>query len=202
MASTEIPSVDQSNLPRLAAGRDAECIADALRNSPHIIVADAEPGDTVRFTTTEGTSYRITLNSTFPLTDAPMTEPIPTEAAAAAILNHPAFVVALPDDELPALPRQPAPLPEPLPVQGITVQTREGFFYHLALELDITKPGRREPSTPAADIGHAADRILANNPSDSDRSVAELLNYVATTWEKQDIPLRQHAQSVARSLTR
>ncbi|MFJ6141576.1 hypothetical protein [Kitasatospora sp. NPDC092286] len=142
---------------QLAVDHDAERIAAALRNSPHIATAAAEPGDTVRFTTTEGIAYRIRLNSTSPLTDAPMTEPIPTEAVAAAILNDPAFVVALPDEDVPVFPRQ-EPLPDPLPVQGITVQSREGFFYYLALELDPTRATtRREPPAPAADTTHAPD---------------------------------------------
>ncbi|MFB6718394.1 hypothetical protein ACFCZY_41705 [Streptomyces sp. NPDC056237] len=59
-----------------------------------------------------------------------------------------------------------------------------------------------EPTSPAADGALAADRLLASDPSDSDRATAELLNYVAATWEKQDLPLRQHAQAVARSLPR
>jgi hypothetical protein len=41
-----------------------------------------------------------------------------------------------------------------------------------------------------------------SNASEADRSVAELLNYVAATWDKQDIPLREHAQVVACRLTR
>ncbi|MFI6689648.1 hypothetical protein [Streptomyces sp. NPDC050485] len=47
-----------------------------------------------------------------------------------------------------------------------------------------------------------ADRILTTDPSDSERATAELLNYVAATWEEQGLPLRQHAQAVARALTR
>ncbi|MFJ7912610.1 hypothetical protein [Kitasatospora sp. NPDC096204] len=148
---------------QLAVDPDAERIADALRSSPHIATTTAGPGDTVLFTTTGGTAYRIRLNSTSPLTDAPMTEPIPTEAVAAAILNHPAFVVALPDEDVPVLPRLPEPLPESLPVQGITVQSREGFFYHLTLELDLTQAAtaRREPPAPAADTIHARAEQLA-----------------------------------------
>ncbi|WP_128380440.1 hypothetical protein [Streptomyces cavernae] len=202
MASTEFPAIDRDKSPLLAADEDAELIADALRNSPHIIAVDTEPGDTIRFTVTEGMSYRIRMSSAPPLTDAPMTEPIPTEAAAAAILNHPAFVVALPDDDIPVHPRLPAPLPDPLPVQGITVQTREGFSYYLAVELDLTRRCGQELSAPAADVAYAADRVLAGDPSDSDRAVAGLLNYVAATWDRQDVPLREHAQAVARSLIR
>ncbi|MGW7365715.1 hypothetical protein ACWGI8_20310 [Streptomyces sp. NPDC054841] len=45
-------------------------------------------------------------------------------------------------------------------------------------------------------------RLLTSDPSDAERATAQLLNYVAATWEKQDLPLRQHAQAVARALTR
>ena len=38
----------------------------------------------------------------------------------------------------------------------------------------------------------------ASDPSDRDRATAELLNYVAATWDRQDVPLREHAQAVAR----
>jgi hypothetical protein len=61
---------------------------------------------------------------------------------------------------------------------------------------------RQEPASPAADIAHAADRLLTASTSDQDRAVAGLLNYVAATWDRQDVPLREHAQAVARSLLR
>ncbi|MFJ4965298.1 hypothetical protein EES43_29750 [Streptomyces sp. ADI96-02] len=35
---------------------------------------------------------------------------------------------------------------------------------------------------------------------DSERATAELLNYLAATWDKQDQPLREHAQALARAL--
>ncbi|WP_447035013.1 hypothetical protein [Streptomyces sp. DSM 118878] len=41
---------------------------------------------------------------------------------------------------------------------------------------------------------------MTSDPSNSERATAELLNYVAATWEKQDPALRQHAQAVARAL--
>ncbi|WP_281182503.1 hypothetical protein [Streptomyces sparsogenes] len=44
--------------------------------------------------------------------------------------------------------------------------------------------------------------MLTSDPSDSERATAELLNYVAATWEEQNVPPRQHAQAVARALTR
>ncbi|MCX5207559.1 hypothetical protein OG897_39915 [Streptomyces sp. NBC_00237] len=56
------------------------------------------------------------------------------------------------------------------------------------------------PSTPAQDVAYVADRLLCSDPSDSERATAELLNYVAATWDKQDLPLREHAQAVARAL--
>ncbi|MFD4863135.1 hypothetical protein [Streptomyces atratus] len=46
----------------------------------------------------------------------------------------------------------------------------------------------------------APDQLLASDPSDSERATAKLLNYVAATWDKQDLPLREHAQAVARAL--
>lgn len=55
-------------------------------------------------------------------------------------------------------------------------------------------------STPAADVALAVGRLLASDPSDSERATAELLNYIAATWDKQDLPLREHAQAVARTL--
>ncbi|WP_216586533.1 hypothetical protein [Streptomyces brasiliscabiei] len=209
MPSAEFPAIDRDKSPLLAADDDAELIADALRRSPHIRAADAEPGDTVRFTTTEGLSYKITLTSAAPLTDAPLDGPIPTEAAAAAILNHPAFVVALPDDELPKYPDLPAPLPEPLPVQGITIQTREGFFYYLAFELDVTSPRPRsgsteEPPAPVANILRAVGQLRSRSDDNPDSVVfdatADLLEHIAGTWDQQDDPTRQRAVALALAL--
>ncbi|UDM05513.1 hypothetical protein [Streptomyces longhuiensis] len=55
-------------------------------------------------------------------------------------------------------------------------------------------------STPAIDVAFVPDRLLASDPSDSERVTAELLNYVAANWDKQDHPLREHAQAIARAL--
>jgi hypothetical protein len=64
----------------------------------------------------------------------------------------------------------------------------------------LAPPGYgKEPASPAADVAAVADQILISDPSDSQRATAELLNYVAATWEKQDLPLRQHAQALARA---
>ncbi|MER5698403.1 hypothetical protein ACWDBO_45200 [Streptomyces mirabilis] len=52
--------------------------------------------------------------------------------------------------------------------------------------------GLREPAG-------TADRLLAGDPSDCEWATAEFLNYVATTWEKQDVRLPQHAPAVART---
>jgi hypothetical protein len=190
--STEFPAlgaIDRDKSPLLDADHDAARIADALRHSPHIIGADAEPGDdTVRFTTPAGIGYVLTLKDAEPTEDDLLPDPVLTEAVAAAILNHPNFVVATPDE-----PRE----------DTITVQTRNGIRYQLVLDYDrVVDPGAGEVPTPAADVAYAADRLLNADASDRDRAVAGLLNYVAATWEKQDVPLREHAQAVARSLTR
>ncbi|MFD0340319.1 hypothetical protein ACFVH0_16825 [Streptomyces sp. NPDC127117] len=58
----------------------------------------------------------------------------------------------------------------------------------------------QEASTPAADVAFATDRLLTSDPSDLERATAELLNHAAVAWDKQDHPLRKHAQAVARSL--
>ncbi|MFK4071859.1 hypothetical protein [Streptomyces sp. NPDC029674] len=42
--------------------------------------------------------------------------------------------------------------------------------------------------------------MLASDPSDAERATAELLNYLAATWDKLDHPLREHTQAVARAL--
>lgn len=54
------------------------------------------------------------------------------------------------------------------------------------------------PLATITEIGH---QLVTHGPSDSERSTAGLLNVVAT-WDNQDLPLRQHVQAVARSLTR
>ncbi|MEU2688921.1 hypothetical protein ABZ654_34595 [Streptomyces hygroscopicus] len=180
-------AVDRDKSPLLAADHDPERIADALRNSPHILTADGVAGgDVVTFTTVSGINYSLTLKDAESTDDDILPAPALTEALDAAILNHPDFVVATPDN-----PRE----------DTITVQTRGGIRHLLVLDIH-GDAGNQEPSTPAADIAQAADRILMSNPSDADRSVAELLNYVADTWNKQDIPPSEHAQAVARSLTR
>ncbi|MFI9588094.1 hypothetical protein ACIHCQ_41365 [Streptomyces sp. NPDC052236] len=140
----------------------------------------------MRFTTVAGINYTLTLRDAEPINDHLLPEPVLTEALAAAILNAPHFVVATPDS-----PRE----------DTITVQTRGGVRHLLVLGVDRNDAGPQQ-STPAADVALAADQLLISDPSDSERVTAELLNYVAATWEKQDLPLRQHAQAVARALTR
>ncbi|MCX4673604.1 hypothetical protein OG453_44420 [Streptomyces sp. NBC_01381] len=185
--STEFPAIDRDKSPLADADRDAVRIAEALRHSPRIVAADGYPGDdVVTFTTVSGMGFSLTLHDAEPTEDDLLPEPVLTEALAAAILNHPAFVTADADS-----PRE----------DTITVQTRNGIRYLLALGVHGDANDQEESSTPAADIALAADRLLASDPLDSERATAELLNYVAATWEKQDVPLRQHAQAVARSLT-
>lgn len=185
----EFPAIDRDKSPLIAADHDPEYIADALRNSPHFIGADGEAGgDTVTFTTPAGVSYRLTLKDAEPTDDDLLPDPALEEAVAAAILNHPNFVVATPDE-----PRE----------DTITVQTRGGQRYLLVLDYDhVVDPGDGAVSTPAAAVAAAADQVLISNPSDSDRSAAELLNYIAATWDRQDLPLREHAQALARNLLR
>ncbi len=75
--------------------------------------------------------------------------------------------------------------------------------WNALLVLDVDRGNALAPedlSTPAVDVALAADRLLAGDPSDSERATADLLNYVAATWDKQDLPLREHAQAVARTL--
>ncbi|WP_044377354.1 hypothetical protein [Streptomyces noursei] len=185
--TAEFPAIDRDKSPLLNADHDPERIADALRNSPHLLAADGEAGgDTVRFTTKEGMVFTLTLQDAPPTDDDILPGPPLTAAVAAAILNHPDFYVANPD------------------YQGedtITVQTRAGIRYLLVLNYE-SADSEQKPSTPAAEVAYAADRVLMSDPSDGDRSAAELLNYVAATWDKQDVPLRQHAQAVARNLLR
>ncbi|MFC9753803.1 hypothetical protein [Streptomyces sp. NPDC056921] len=67
------------------------------------------------------------------------------------------------------------------------------------LVLDVDRGNALAPedlSTPAL----AADRLLASDPSNSERATAELLDYVVATRDKQDLPLREQAQAVARTL--
>ncbi|MEU1628296.1 hypothetical protein ABZ746_23790 [Streptomyces sp. NPDC020096] len=184
--SVEFSAIDHDKSPLLDADHDAVRIADALRNSPHILGANAQPGDDrVTFTTLAGNGFDLTLQNAEPTTDDVLPTPALTEALAAAILNHPDFYVATPDS-----PRE----------DTITVQTRNGVRYLLVLDVDPDADAD-DYSTPAEDVSYAADRLLTSNPSDAERATAELLNYVAATWDKQDVPLRQHVQAVARSLT-
>ncbi|MEW2497510.1 hypothetical protein AB0942_28840 [Streptomyces nodosus] len=182
-----LPTIDRDKSPLLAADHDPERIADALRNSPDILAADGVAGgNVVTFTTVSGLNGSLTLKAAEPTDDDILPEPVLTEALAAAILNYPGFCVATPD----------------FPYEDtITIQTRDGIRYLLVLGVHASD-GDQEPSTPAADVARAADRVFMSNPGDSERAMAELLNYVAGTWNKQDVPLRQHAQAVARSLTR
>ncbi|MCZ1012630.1 hypothetical protein [Streptomyces lydicus] len=183
--TTEITAIDRDKDHLIDADRDAVRIADALRNSPHILSAHAEPGDdTVTFATLSGAGYALTLRDAEPTTDDILPGPVLTETVAAAILNHPDFCVATPD-----YPHEDA----------ITVQTRSGDRYLLDLDVDLDASHGDLPA-PAEDVSCAADRLLTSNPDGRDRAVAELLNYLATTWEKQDAPLRQHAQAITRSL--
>ncbi|MEU7183354.1 MULTISPECIES: hypothetical protein [Streptomyces] len=183
------PPIDRGKSPLLDADHDVVRIADALRGSPHILGADAEPGDdTVRFTSAAGISYTLTLEDAEPTDDDLLPEPVLTEALAAAILNALHFVIATPDS-----PHE----------DTITVHTRSGVRHLLVLGVGRTGPDHdRQPSTPAADVAYAADRLIVSDPSDAERATVELLNYVAATGDKQDLPLRQHDQAVARALTR
>ncbi|MEU7031385.1 hypothetical protein AB0A60_32415 [Streptomyces sp. NPDC046275] len=185
--TAEFPAIDRDKSPLIDADHDAVRIADALRHSPHFLGADARPGeDRVTFTTLGGNGFDLTLQDADPTTDDVRRAPVMTEAIAAAILNHPHFVAATPDS-----PRE----------DTITVQTRTGVRHLLALDVDPDADAGDYPE-PAEDIAAAADRLLTSDSSDSDRAVAELLNYIGATWEKHDLALRQHAQAVARALTR
>ncbi|MFD0034079.1 hypothetical protein ACFVJK_38785 [Streptomyces sp. NPDC127172] len=180
--------IDHSKSPLFDADHDLVRIADALRRSPHFATADADAGgDTVWFTTEDGINYTLTFKDAEPTDDDLLPEPVLTEAIAAAILNHPGFVTAKADS-----PRE----------DTVTVQTRN-LVRHL-LVLDVDRDGgviaQEDLSTPAIDVAFVADRLLASDPSDSERATAELLNYVAATWDKQDHPLREHAQAIARAL--
>lgn len=55
--------------------------------------------------------------------------------------------------------------------------------------------------TPAEELAFDADLLLSTHATDRERTVAELLNYVAATWEQQTPSLREHAQAVARAHT-
>jgi hypothetical protein len=185
--SAEFPPIDRDKSPLLDADHDPVRIADALRRSPHFTAAGADAGgDTVWFTTEAGSNYTLTFKDAEPTDDALLTEPLLTEAIAAAILNHPGFVLADVDSPY---------------EDAITVQTRNLVRHLLVLDVDRGAVLAEEDlSTPAVDVALAADRLLASHPSNSERATAELLNYVAATWDKQDRPLREHVQAVARAL--
>lgn len=55
-------------------------------------------------------------------------------------------------------------------------------------------------TTPAASVALAADVLLISNPAPRDRAVAELLNYVAATWDRHSEPLHDHALAIARTV--
>ncbi|PZT73053.1 hypothetical protein [Streptomyces sp. AC1-42W] len=185
--TADFPPIDRDKSPLFDADHDPVRVADALRRSPHFAAADADPGgDTVWFTTEAGINYTLTFKEAEPTEDDLLPEPVLTEAIAAAILNHPGFTVADADS-----PRE----------DTITIQSRNQVRHLLVLDVDRGNALAPEDlSTPAVDV--AADKLLTSDPSDSERATAELLNYVAATWDKQDLPLREHAQAVARTLTR
>lgn len=191
--TTEFPPIDRDKSPLLDADLDAVRIADALRRSPHITaVAAAAPGDeTVWFRDADGIGFEISLAAAEPAPDAERVA-YAWDAVVAAIGNHPHFIRAALEQ----------PSFGPLNLNTITALTRTGNEYTLTLT-GAPRPGhRQEHATTAADVAYAADRLLTSDPSDSERATAELLNYVAATWDQQDQPLRQHAQAVARALTR
>jgi hypothetical protein len=108
------------------------------------------------------------------------------EALVAAIFNHPDFHVATLGSRREDI---------------MTVQSCGGVRYLLVLDVD-PDAGAHDFSTPDEDVSYAADRLLTSDPSDAECATAELLHYVAATWDEQDRALRQHARAVARSLTR
>ncbi|MER8062729.1 MULTISPECIES: hypothetical protein [unclassified Streptomyces] len=140
------------------------------------------------FTTEAGLNFTLTFKEAEPTEDDLLPEPVLTEAIATAILNHPGFVVADADS-----PRE----------DTITIQSRNQVRHLLVLNVDCGNALAPEDlPTPAADVAFAADKLLTSDPGDSERATAELLNYVAATGDKQDRPLREHAQAIARALPR
>lgn len=189
--TTEFPAIDRDKSPLLDADHDPVRIADALRSSPHItFVAPAGPGDeSVWFRDADGTGFELSLTTVEPEPDAERVA-YAWDAVAAAIGNHPHFIRA--GLEQPSF--------GPLNLNTVTALTRTGNEYTLTLTACYRPVDDQEPSTPAADVAYAADRLIVSDPSESERATAELLNYVAATWDKQDLPLREHAQAVARTL--
>ncbi|MFC6134621.1 hypothetical protein [Streptomyces spororaveus] len=53
-------------------------------------------------------------------------------------------------------------------------------------------------SVPAEDLAATADRLLPSAPSDTDLATPDLLHHLTATWNMQDEPLRQYAQTLAR----
>ncbi|MEV4000280.1 hypothetical protein ACFYPK_31810 [Streptomyces halstedii] len=189
--ATESSAIDRDESSLLDAGHDAVRIADALRRSPHITyVAPAAPGDeSVWFRDADGTGFELSLTTVAPDPDAERVA-YSWDAVVAAIGNHRHFIRAALEQ----------PSFGPLNLNTITALTRTGNEYTLTLAADYRPVDDQEHATPAADVAHAADRLLTSDPSDSERATAELLNYVAATWDKRDQPLREHAQAVARAL--
>ncbi|WP_146057518.1 hypothetical protein [Streptomyces sp. SM12] len=188
---TEPSAIDHDKSPLLDADHDTARIADALRSSPHItFVAPAAPGDkSVWLRDADGTGFELSLATVEPAPDA---EPVAYvwDAVTAAIGNHPHFIRAALDQ----------PSFGPVNLDTITALTRTGNEYTLKLAASLLPVDDQEPSFPAEDVAYAADRLLTSDPSDSERATAELLNYLAATWDKQDQPLREHAQAIARAL--
>ncbi|MGW2841878.1 hypothetical protein ACWCWD_29335 [Streptomyces sp. NPDC001493] len=189
--TTDPSLIDRDKSPLLDADHDAVRIADALRRSPHITyVAPAAPGDeSVWFRDADGTGFELSLTTVEPDPDAERVA-YAWDAVAAAIGNHPHFIRAALDQ----------PSSGPLNLNTVTALTRTGNEYTLTLTACYRPVDDQEHSHPAEDVAYAADRLLTTDPSDSERATAELLNYLSATWEKQDLPLRQHAQAVARAL--
>ncbi|MFI8939551.1 hypothetical protein [Streptomyces syringium] len=69
--------------PLSDADHDAVRITGALLGSPHVLAADAEPGDdTVRFTSVARHQHTLTLRGAEPTGDSLLPEPVLTEALA------------------------------------------------------------------------------------------------------------------------
>lgn len=189
--TTDPALIDRDKTPLLDADHDPVRIADALRSSPHItFVAPAAPGDeTVRFRDADGTGFELSLATVEPDPEAERVA-YAWDAVAAAIGNHPNFIRAVLDQ----------PSFGPLNLDTITALTRTGNKYTLTLTAGYHPARDQEHAHPAADIAHAADRLLTSNPSDSQRATAELLNHIAATWDTQGQPLREHAQALVLAL--
>ncbi|MGW5803359.1 hypothetical protein ACWFQ7_29070 [Streptomyces bacillaris] len=183
--------IDSGKSPLADADHDPVRIADTLRSSPHItFVAPAAPGDeTVRFRDADGTGYQLALTTVDPAPEAKRVA-YPWDAVAAAIGNHPHFIRAALDQ----------PPFGPLNLDTITALTRTGNKYTLTLTATHHPCLDQEHAHRAEDIAYAADKLLTGDPSDSERATAELLSYMAATWDTQDQPLRQRAQDLARAL--